>query len=788
MNGRRPQPRPYRSKRHRPCDVCRRRKHACHFQDQPPCTVCQELGTECTFNEPPTKRRRQTRLPPSVSPETTGEGLAESGDLETAAVSNQNWPSPSPAVTATPIRHDEEPGIQDHYDAPDSSLDAGMLQPSRHDIWSSVMLDPELGALSLAFSEGFDDINIAQDSLFPVFNQLPIPEIPNESASQAANAPQPGEAASQPVHYQSTQALDSQDGSWTAQYFGLSGETDPFLLRHMRFSEEGSCNFGQFQYRCVDPGTMSTDSDASTPRTPIHFIINAPRRLAHCEKDIGRKVELGELRSELNRLVDPELGARLVGLFLRYIFPNLPVISRSQLKVRTETLVPKSKQLECLPPYLLAAIYAAADQFRRYDPALNVSQTDREFPKDALWKMAYQSLVRFVHVPQLATVQTLLIYLQRPLEEATTASADSPGHWPLLGSTIHLANQQGLHLECSSWPIPDWEKRLRRRLWWVIYGESTWRSLVLGLPQSIQKDQWDVGPLSSDDFIIEHLQCPTEDTAGQAPILQKPCEFCHAGHDFRFLADLATIGSDIQSIFYTLTATRLLSGDADASFSTGQHFLERLDDWHAQLPPEMRLGTSVVMERRDYFHSGSSAQLKLSFLTLKALVYRAMVRPLTGQVTQSTMFSGRPNASQSNEDARGSTVSGSHGSASTNEDVLQSALGFAKLASQFAQRLNSYDMNSFSRSWSRGCFATISNLILLLLVVAPTAVSAKEVLAVLARWVIIMREQSVMFHNMHLGLLRLDAVFRLGLEKAFSLPAHVRESIQHQLPAPSYQK
>lgn len=464
--------------------------------------------------------------------------------------------------------------------------------------------------------------------------------------------------------------------------------------------------------------------------------------------------------------------------------------------------MPKSKQLECLPPYLLAAIYAAADQFRRYDPALNVSQTDREFPKDALWKMAYQSLVRFVHVPQLATVQTLLIYLQRPLEEATTASADSPGHWPLLGSTIHLANQQGLHLECSSWPIPDWEKRLRRRLWWVIYGESTWRSLVLGLPQSIQKDQWDVGPLSSDDFIIEHLQCPTEDTAGQAPILQKPCEFCHAGHDFRFLADLATIGSDIQSSFYTLTATRLLSGDANASFSTGQHFLQRLDGWHAQLPPEMRLGTSVDMERRDYFHSGSSAQLKLSFLTLKALVYRAMVRPLTGQVTQSTMFSGRPNASQSNEDAPNS-----HGSASTNEEVLQSALGFAKLASQFAQRLNSYDINSFSRSCqfkpsiplpsrcrmltrqgSRGCFATISNLILLLLVVAPTAVLAKEVLAVLARWVIIMREQSVMFHNMHLGLLRLDAVFRLGLEKAFSLPAHVRESIQHQLPAPSYQK
>lgn len=402
-----------------------------------------------------------------------------------------------------------------------------------------------------------------------------------------------------------------------------------------------------------------------------------------------------------------------------------------------------------------------------------------------------------MHAPQLATIQTLLIYLQRPLEETTTASADNPGHWPLLGSAIHIANQQGLHLDCSTWAIPDWEKRLRRRLWWVIYAESTWRSLVLGLPQSIPSDSWEVEALDEHDFLIEDLQCPTEETSGQAPALQKACGFCHAGHDFRFLAELAVIGADIQSSFYTLAAMKRLSRDASASLSTGKVFLQRLDDWHAQLPQEMRLEAPMEMERRDYFHSGSAAQVRLAFLTLKALVHRAIVRPLTGP----GVFS------QSGDDASVASQTASAAS-SSGEDILQNALGFARQASQFAQRLGSYDLNSFSRSCKfaplssprrhlrfetnepgcRGCFATISNLILLLLVLAPNAAWAKEILAVLARWVIIMREQSITFSNMHLGLLRLDAVFRLGLEKAFSFPPHVKDSIQRELPAPSYQK
>lgn len=48
-----------------------------------------------------------------------------------------------------------------------------------------------------------------------------------------------------------------------------------------------------------------------------------------------------------------------------------------------------------------------------------------------------------------------------------------------------------------------------------------------------------------------------------------------------------------------------------------------------------------------------------------------------------------------------------------------------------------------------------------------------------------MREQTALFHNMRLGLLRLDAVLRLGLGKVFCMPEHVQESVRRELPVPS---
>lgn len=61
--------RPYRSKRHRPCDQCRSRKLGCQTDDGIPCQRCRAARLDCTFANPPPKRARISEslsFPPSV--------------------------------------------------------------------------------------------------------------------------------------------------------------------------------------------------------------------------------------------------------------------------------------------------------------------------------------------------------------------------------------------------------------------------------------------------------------------------------------------------------------------------------------------------------------------------------------------------------------------------------------------------------------------------------------------------------------------------------------------------
>lgn len=81
-----PSARPYRSKRHRPCDQCRARKLGCQTADGFPCQRCRAANLDCTFDNPPPKRARlsgsQSLASPSVDAFQAGthgedNGLAE---------------------------------------------------------------------------------------------------------------------------------------------------------------------------------------------------------------------------------------------------------------------------------------------------------------------------------------------------------------------------------------------------------------------------------------------------------------------------------------------------------------------------------------------------------------------------------------------------------------------------------------------------------------------------------------------------------------------------------------
>jgi hypothetical protein len=62
--------------------------------------------------------------------------------------------------------------------------------------------------------------------------------------------------------------------------------------------------------------------------------------------------------------------------------------------------------------------------------------------------------------PKLSILQAGLLLLQRK---------DSSHNDTLPAKLLSLAHTLGIHVDCSDWAIPEWEKSLRKRLAWALY-------------------------------------------------------------------------------------------------------------------------------------------------------------------------------------------------------------------------------------------------------------------------------------------------------------------------------
>lgn len=181
----------------------------------------------------------------------------------------------------------------------------------------------------------------------------------------------------------------------------------------------------------------------------------------------------------------------------------MPVISRSQLGISSSGSVSFLSQV---PVHLLAAIYASAFPFVVHDPILCVSAEYEERLSARLWRMVYELVAEEIHTPKLSVLQSSLLYLQQMPTGSQRSLSDSPFVWSFLGSIVAQAASLGLYLEPRPWGIPAWEKRLRRRLWWAVYLEDKWRSLLMGRPPFIHHEDFDVFELDGNDFVVDRNQ------------------------------------------------------------------------------------------------------------------------------------------------------------------------------------------------------------------------------------------------------------------------------------------
>lgn len=359
-------------------------------------------------------------------------------------------------------------------------------------------------------------------------------------------------------------------------YIGPSSLQEPRLLGRDDTTSSAPGKQG-IRYRRMDPSTV---------------FISSPDQLPDGEESVLDAIEA---------LVRPS-GPALVSLYFRIVHPSYPILHKG---VWLEKY--RRSYREFSPP-LLAAVYALAIDWWEYDPALAPLEKP---PVDRLVTLATQALTAAMDRPKLSAVQAGLLLLQR-------SGGDS---WVLASQMVALAEELGLHVDCSSWDIPDWEKGVRRRLAWAVLMQDRWGALIHGRPSHVSASHWRTPPLELGDF--PESAADEDDAEGSA-------EVENGRYLFMRLARLTDIMSEAHSTLYAPcrvdSGRRNAAGDEDNAVLALLELIKptalKLKEWASTLPAE--LGMDDVRPRK----LCANGYLHLSYYATEIMIHRRVIRSL----------------------------------------------------------------------------------------------------------------------------------------------------------------
>ncbi|KAJ4144221.1 hypothetical protein LMH87_003111 [Akanthomyces muscarius] len=606
--------------------------------------------------------------------------------------------------------------------------------------------------------------------------------VPASAAALSTPTSSSYHASSGRVSTQLSQTMDGIEGH-SIMLLGASSESDPWLLRHCQFDQLGLRSVHKMYFRNAG-GVPTTD------KIPIHFIVSDNKYLNHPLLPMYHPIG-GDARLQLSQLVQPTYGVRLISLFRKYVYPTLPVVPSTYMDIPSTNSAASpvmSAALDSIPTSVLAAMYGLAMPFALNDELLAVVNAFETPPLLQLWTLVHSLIQVDIHRPSLSTVQAALLFLHKD-SNSHTASNSSGGNdlsssaflWSFIGSTVGMAHSLGLQFECQMFGIPNADKRLRRRLWWALYIEEKWQSLLMGRPPYIRADEWDVGELCDNDFETKKASSYFDEAAAVVGRTFLP---------FRDMARLAVIVADVQERLYSLRACQRLGEDLAQSISTAKPLFDRLNDWRSSISAPEPFDDNVV-EASPY-----PTTMYFAYLTIVTYVWRALLRPTVRSSPPPRIidveeepplqdaggfffeelswdFSDLPEIElHLEEDIH------AHGEASaTIKELHQAAQAFGGTVATFTSRLTSRHFDEFWYSWSRIGFAVISNFLTVLLVQAPTAENAPRAKWMLESWRQTLRYQSKAFPILRLAMARLNAFYWGGLAETFCLPPHVQEVV-----------
>ncbi|TQV98987.1 fungal specific transcription factor domain-containing protein [Cordyceps javanica] len=421
--------RKYRSKKQRPCDLCRTRKIHCKLQaDGAECELCRRLKRHCTFVLGPLRRkyRARDRKEDDAAAEMSQQRRASQDQLERPDLSDMPL-----AVNVGEAKRNESMSM-DLGDSDLWALPTDIRQPFAVQDMSSILGYYGLSSNGGVFAgsngasgDGSDGINLmftepsADFRPDPVFLPVALSPTPNiarptsqgtTSTSTSSGSPSDANSSSnqpdiRPLQHEDeftrrgstaqqvvAHTYNSQSSSWPAEFsleakkgysnhlISLSCESDPFLLKHYRYDTHDNYHMFRLDFRRVGSDTQTSSrrempgsgSQTSTANVPMQFMMSDEAIWKEDLKATERYMSGGGTEASdqvlLNKIVEPELGKNLVKLYTRFVHPRYPVLSFMDLR---RMLDPNT--VFHVPIGIRSAVYVLAAPFTFLDDELSVS-------------------------------------------------------------------------------------------------------------------------------------------------------------------------------------------------------------------------------------------------------------------------------------------------------------------------------------------------------------------------------------------------------------------------------
>ncbi|KAF4460265.1 DAL81-transcriptional activator [Fusarium albosuccineum] len=297
-------------------------------------------------------------------------------------------------------------------------------------------------------------------------------------------------------------------------------------------------------------------------------------------------------------------GRHLIDIYFRVIHPGFPIIQKHVFMEKYER-----SHREFSPP-LLAAVYILAINW--WDQSEDLAGLPRPNVKE-LESIIRATLDEATFRPKLSTIQAGLLLSQRPEGD----------QWAPTAQLVALGHELGLHLDCTGWKIPPWEKGLRKRLAWALYMQDKWGALVHGRPSHIFSTNWGVQALTPNDF--PDVEWDENDGEEKLDVERGRMLFMR-------VVQLSEILSEILDTFYTLHAMNTVTNAGPQGthlvLSLAKPIQLKLKEWYGGLPQLIRLDSSYSSLNPTPNRLSSIGYLHLAYFAAEITLHRRIIRSL----------------------------------------------------------------------------------------------------------------------------------------------------------------